>query len=270
MRPSPTSRMRRPFLLLFLALAPFSLPGAAEAAGPSDLTKLPGAAAPAASFTPAQRAEIVGIVRDALRTDPSILRDALSALQADDGAKRDAAARDAIANSRQALLAAAGDPVGGNPAGDVTLVEFYDTRCPYCRKLLPTMAALLARDHGVRVVYKDLPILGPSSVVEARALLAADRQGGYLRLQDVLMRDSGDASTASVRVAAESAGLDGARLVRDMQDPAIDQRLAANITLARTLGIEGTPTMVIGNAMIPGAIEMADLQRAIGSARQGG
>ena len=111
-------------------------------------------------FTPAQRAEIVQILRDALKQDPSILRDAVNALQTDDGERQ----KMALAAAKDTLIDPA-DPVGGNPQGDVTIVEFFDTRCPYCRKLEPAMAELRARDHGVRLVYKDLPILGPASVL---------------------------------------------------------------------------------------------------------
>jgi protein-disulfide isomerase len=253
--------MTRPRLLLLAAsllVAPL-LGGAAPEATP-----MPG------TFTPAQRAEIVDIVRQALKSDPSILRDAIGAMQVDDGMRQAEAARAAIAGSRQELLAAPGDPVAGNPNGDVTLVEFYDTRCPYCRQLLPTLATLLAQDHGVRLVYKDLPILGPSSQMEARALLAADRQGGYGKLQSVFMHDQGNATADTVRAAAQSVGLDADRLLRDMQDPAIQQRIDANVALARKLGVEGTPAVVIGPNMIPGAVDIADLEHAVTVARQGG
>ena len=248
---------------------PVTVRAAPPAAAPAQSMPIAAQSSPA-QFSPAQRAEIIDIIRQALRADPSILRDAVLAMQADEGARQQQASRTAIAGSRAALTAAPGDPVAGNPQGDVTVVEFYDTRCPYCRRLLPTVSALLAQDHGIRLVFKDLPILGPSSVVEARALLAADRQGGYLKLQDLLMHDSGEATLESVRASAERAGLDAARLARDMQDPAIQQRIDANLALARKLGVEGTPALVIGDAMIPGAVELAQLEHAVNTARQGG
>ena len=140
----------------------------------------------AAEFTPAQRAEIVQILRDSLKQDPSILRDAVAALQTDEGDRQKAASRAAIAAAGSALNDPA-DPVGGNPKGDVTIVEFFDTRCPYCRKLEPAMDELLARDHGVRLVYKDMPILGPASMLGSKALLAAQKQGGYEKLRAAIM-----------------------------------------------------------------------------------
>jgi len=223
--------------------------------------------APAESFTPAQRAEIVTILRDALRTDPSILRDAEQALQADDGARQAQASRAAIERDRNALVADPADPVAGNPKGDVTVVEFYDTRCPFCRRMAPTIAALLKSDPNVRLIYKDLPILGPSSLLEARALLAAQRQGGYLRLQQTFMQTTASSTPESILATAEKQGLDGPRLLRDMNDPAIGARLEANEALARDLAVAGTPVLVIGQEMIPGAVDLANLKTAIATAR---
>jgi protein-disulfide isomerase len=222
----------------------------------------------AGSFTSAQRAEIVGILRDALKADPSILRDAMRSAEADDRARQDESSRAAVARNRDALLSNPTDPVEGNPAGDVTVVEFYDTRCPYCRSMSPTVAALLRADPDVRLVYKDLPILGPSSQLEARALLAAQRQGGYLRLQHVLMHVTDQSTSAGIRTAAESVGLDGARLLRDMDDPAVQARLEANASLARDLGVQGTPAIVVGQDILPGAMDLADLRAAIAKARE--
>jgi protein-disulfide isomerase len=215
-------------------------------------------------FTPAQRAEIVRILRDALKQDPSILRDAVASLQADD-ARRDAdASRTAIAAQRDNMVSP-DDPVAGNRTGSVTVVEFYDTRCPYCRQMEPTMLQLLQKDRSVRLVYKDLPILGPQSVLAAHALLAAQKQGGYDRLRTALMRMPPDYTKDQIMAAAGKLGLDDARLARDMDDPAITARLDANLRLARALGIDGTPAVVVGDTLMPGAVELADLEKAIAS-----
>ena len=224
------------------------------------------ASAHAAEFTPAQREEIVQILRDALKQDPSILRDAVTALQADEGDRQLAASRAAIAAARDKLVDPA-DPVAGNAKGDVTIVEFFDTRCPYCRKLEPTMAEFLARDGGVRLVYKDLPILGPASVLGSKALLAAQKQGGYEKLRDAIMSAPPDTTKAMIQADAQKLGLDWKRLERDMEDPAIAARIQSNVSLAHDLGIEGTPAMVIGGALIPGAIDVAELEKAVATAR---
>jgi len=220
----------------------------------------------AAEFTPAQRAEIVQILRDALKQDPSILRDAVTAMQAEDGERQLAASQAAIAAARDKLIDPA-DPVAGNPKGDVTIVEFFDTRCPYCRKLEPSMAELLAKDHGVRLVYKDLPILGPASVLGSKALLAAQKQGGYEKLRDAVMALPPDTTRPMIQTAAQKLGLDWKRLEHDMDDPAVAARIHDNLKLAHDLGIEGTPAMVIGTTLIPGAMDVTELQKVVATQR---
>lgn len=220
------------------------------------------------TFTPEQRAEIVSILRDALKSDPSILRDAIEALQIDDARKEDAATRAVIASMRSELVDKPGDPVGGNPKGDVTIVEFYDLRCPFCRGMQPVEAELLRRDHNIRVVFKDIPILGPGSVVAARAVLAAQRQGGFQKLHDALMAGTPDIDMEVVHAAALRAGLDWNRLRHEMDDPAIQARLDANIKMAHALQIQGTPAYVIGDQLLSGAVELADLQAAVAAARR--
>jgi protein-disulfide isomerase len=219
-------------------------------------------------FTPEQRAEIVTILREALAADPSILRDAINALQREEAGKEEAASRAAIAQMREALVHTAGDPVAGNAKGDATIVEFYDVRCPFCRAMLPIEAELLRHDHNIRVVFKDIPILGPGSRIAARAVLAAQRQNGYEKLHDTLMTGTPNIDTEVVHAAALKAGLDWPRLQRDMDDPAIQARIDANLKMAHALHIDGTPTYIIGDHMLSGAVELADLQNAVAAARK--
>ena len=222
--------------------------------------------AAADEFTPAQRAEIVAILRDALKHDPSILRDAVTTLQSDDVARQAAESQAALAANRAALVTPA-DPVGGNPHGDVTIVEFFDTRCPYCRRMEPVMDKFLAQDHGVKLVYKDLPILGPASTLGSKALLAAQVQGGYEKLREAVMQLPPDTTLPMIQAASEKLGLDWGRLSHDMDTPAVQQRLDANIKLAHALDIEGTPALVIGDTMVPGALDLAELQKQVANAR---
>lgn len=229
---------------------------------------LPGIAR-AQQFTPAQRAEIVSIMRNALEHDPSILRDAVAALRADD-AKRQAAEQRAMIAAHYDALVNPHDPVAGNPQGKVTIVEFYDTNCPYCRTLNPEMDKFLASDHNVKLVYKDLPILGPSSVLGAKALLAAQRQGGYLRLRTALMQLPPNATLATIKQAAVKLGLNWPRLKRDMNDPAIQQRIDGNLKLAQALGIDGTPALIVGDQLVPGMVDRADLQKLVAAAGKPG
>ena len=226
----------------------------------------PRAATAAEQFTPAQRAEIVAIVRDALKHDPSILRDAVAALQADDGARQQAESQAALTANRGALVTP-DDPVAGNPHGDVTIVEFFDTRCPYCRRMEPTVNKFLAQDHGVKLVYKDLPILGPASTLGSKALLAAQQQGGYDKLREAVMQLPPDTTLPMIQAAAQKLGLDWGRLVHDMDAPSVQQRIDANLKLARELDIEGTPALVIGDTMVPGALDLAELTKQVADAR---
>jgi protein-disulfide isomerase len=227
-----------------------------------------GGRAMAQAFTDAQREEIVSILREALRRDPSILRDAVGAMQQAEEREREGAQQAAIAASREALFADPADPVRGNPRGNVTIVEFFDVRCPYCKRLHAEMADLLRRDRQIRVVMKDIPILGPQSVVASRALLAAQRQGKYVELHDALMRLRGEPTDAVIRSEAQRLGVDVPRMLRDMEDAAIQQRIEANLRLARALQIEGTPALVIGDTLIPGAVPMTRLERLVAEERQ--
>jgi protein-disulfide isomerase len=217
-------------------------------------------------FTPEQRAEVISIVRDALKRDPSILRDAVVALQSDDGEREKVATQAAVSAARNALVTP-NDPVGGNPRGSVTIVEFFDVRCQYCRKLEPAMAAFLASDHDVRLVYKDLPILGAASVLGTKALLAARNQDAYEKLRDAVMRMPPDITRPAIESEANKLGLDSARLLRDMDDPSIQHQIDANLRLAQQLNIQGTPMMIVGDELLPGAVDVADLKLAVAQAR---
>jgi len=221
---------------------------------------------PAWAFTPEERQEIVGIVRDTLRTDPGLLRDALRALDVDDARQQAAATTNALAIIGPRLIDPL-DPVAGNPLGDVTIVNFYDTRCPYCRQMMPIEADLLRQDPGLRLVNKDLPVLGATSQLEARALLAAQRQGGYFKLQGVIMRQAAPSTRDTLRAEADRLGLDGGRLLRDIDDPAIKARLTATIDMANQLSIQGTPALVVGDRLLSGAQTLAELQSAVAAVR---
>ena len=220
----------------------------------------------AREFTSAQRAEIVAIVRDALKQDPSILRDAVTSLQADDGEREKTAEHAAVLAVKDALITP-NDPIVGNPHGSVTIVEFFDVRCPYCRKMEPEMAAFLAADSDVRLVYKDLPILGAASVLGTKALLAARKQNAYEKLRDAVMRMPPDITRGAIETEARRLGLDTVRLLHDMDDPSIQQQIDANLRLAQRLNIQGTPAMVVGGELLAGAVDAAELKQMVAQAR---
>ena len=222
------------------------------------------------AFSPDQRQQIIQIVREALKSDPSILRDAVVALRADAEAHDAADAKSRIAANGKALVATPADPVAGNPRGDVTLVEFYDPRCPYCRRMLPAIESLLHKDPGLRLVYKDIPVLGPASVLETRAILAAQRQGGYGKMQAALMANPAQPSDAMIRDTARSLGLDSARLMTDIGSSSVSHQIDANLALARDLKVDGTPVWIVGDTLIAGAVDETALAEAIAAARHKG
>jgi protein-disulfide isomerase len=222
---------------------------------------------PASGFTEAQRAEILGILRDALRSDPSILREALERLDAAERRDREDAGRTAIAAHGEALFRNPDDPAIGNPRGAVTVVEFFDPRCGYCKRMRPVVEELLRRQRDVRWVLKELPILGPNSVLASRALVASQKQGRYAELHDALLKLREEPAEPVLRREAERAGLDWARLKRDMDDPSVQRRFDDNARLAQALGVQGTPAMVVGGTLVPGAVELAALERLVAEAR---
>ncbi|MBB2201359.1 DsbA family protein [Gluconacetobacter tumulisoli] len=231
-------------------------------------------AADAGSFTDAQRQEIVAIVRTALKTDPSILADAITALRAGAEAQQQASTRDALTANRAALSTpAATDAILGDPHGSTTVVEFYDPRCPYCRKVLPDLDRLVHEDRNVRILEKIVPVLGPASTLAAQAIVAASLQGGqdaYFRMQRAVMTDSAKPDSARIRVLAAQAGLDPDRLATDMAGSTVAATLRANTTLAGAINLEGTPTFIFdARYVIPGAVELSDLKAAIAKVRKG-
>jgi protein-disulfide isomerase len=134
----------------------------------------------------------------------------------------------------------------------------------------PAMAELLRRDGDVRLVLKDLPVLGPNSALASRALLAAQRQGRYADLRAALLALPGDTPEPAIRGEAERLGLDWDRLRLDMDDPALQARLDRNHRLARALGIGGTPALVVGETLVPGAVDLPTLQALVAEARGNG
>ncbi len=225
-------------------------------------------ASAADEFTPAQRRAIEHIVRDYLTKNPQVMLDVLQA--AEDKMKADAHDKASVALKahHDEVFDDPATPVAGNLQGDVSVVEFFDYRCPYCKQVEPALETLLGQDKQLRFVYKEVPVLGPESVTAARAALAARRQGKYDALHRALMALKGQIDEASVLKTADSVGLDLQRLKRDMAAPEVDRALQANFHLAEALDIRGTPGFVIGNEIVPGAISLTALKQLIDAERQ--
>ncbi len=207
-------------------------------------------------------------VRAYLMTHPEVIMEAVSLLERRNQARRAQGQSDLIRRYRDRLMDSGPLPVAGNKAGDVTVVEFFDYRCPYCRQAVPEVKRLLAADPGVRLVYREFPVLGPDSVRAARAAIAAHYQGKYLAFHDALMAHAGALDEAAVLAVARAVGLDTARLASDMARPQVDAVIREAHALARALGINGTPAFIIGDILLPGFVEAADMAQAVATARR--
>ena len=221
--------------------------------------------------TPAIDKEAIGqIVREYLIEHPEVLEEAMQVLRM----RREVADRErgraAIIENGEALLAHPISPVSGNPEGDITVVEFFDYRCGYCKRAFPSVMALLEGDDGVRVVWKEFPILGPVSHFAARAAMASDRQGLYHEFHVAVMGAEEELTEDVVIEFATAVELDVERLRLDMEDPAIEAYLGETRQLARALGITGTPAFVIGDTLVPGVVDEATLRAMVADARAGG
>lgn len=208
-----------------------------------------------AADKPLDKPAVEKIVRDYLLANPEILLEAMEALEKKQQADGDKAVAEALKSNRAALEQSPMSPVGGNPKGDVTLVEFFDYNCGYCKRTHPERSAAVKGDGKVRIVYKEFPILAPSSKEAAKAALAANRQGKYEAFHTALMTHEGRLDSDAIRATAKDVGLDLKKLEQDMGDPAIEAEIKANMELARKLNIRGTPGFVIGDTVVPGAIE---------------
>src|ERR1700737_2516563 len=170
----------------------------------------------AAEIIPEQRKAIEAIIHDYLMQNPDVLIEALREAEAKANSDADVKAAQVLRDRRQEVFDDPATPVGGNPRGDVTIVEFFDYRCPYCKQVLPSLQALLKEDQKLRFLYKEMPVLGPQSVTAAHAALAAERQGKYEAFHNAMMATKGQITDETVYKVAGSVGLDVDRLKQDM------------------------------------------------------
>jgi protein-disulfide isomerase len=226
------------------------------------------ATAPALAFDDAQKKEIGGIVAEYLREHPEVILQAIEALQAKSEAQKEEAARQAVTANRARLYEDPRSPVMGNPKGDVTLVEFFDYNCGYCKTVQKGVMQLIQDDPKLRFVFKEYPILADSSVTAAKAALAAREQGKYVEMHAALMANRGALNDETIARIAQGAGLDAAKLKADMEKPEIAATIAADKALAEELGVRGTPAFVIGDTLVPGAVPKEDLAKLIAAERQ--
>lgn len=224
------------------------------------------------TLTPQQKQEVQKLIGEYLRTNPQIILEAIEILRSKERQSQDTKSQKNIVNYQQQLYNDPTSPVGGNPKGDVTIVEFFDYRCSFCKRVFPLIMSLLKQDKNVRYVFKELPILTPESEIAARAALAAWRleKDKYLGFHIKLMGSHGKLSEKRIMRMAESVGLDTAKIRQEMKSPAVEKALRNNFELARNLGATGTPAFVIGGQFVPGAVDLSTIKRLIADARKRG
>jgi len=221
----------------------------------------------AQSFSPAQKQTIDQLIHDYLQEHPEAIVESLRAAQAKAIAERLERQRQAVVAKRDELLFDPDSAVGGNPKGKVTLVEFFDYRCPYCKAIEPSLETLMKENSELRVVYKEFPILGPASVFASRVAIAAQHQGKYLEFHNRMMALRGTVDDNEVLKVAKDCGLDMIRLESDVKSAEIDKVIHRDYALADALGINATPGLVVGDRVTMGAIDIDGLRKLIAAAR---
>ena len=220
----------------------------------------------AGEFSSADEKRIKELAIQAILERPEVIEKAITRLRQLQEEQKQQAALQVIKNRRNDLIADPNAPVLGNPKGDVTVVEFFDYNCPYCKKAMPVVKQLIEADKNVRLVYRELPILSEGSIFAARAALAARKQGKYEELHVKLMSAPRADATYTLRLAKEL-GLDIEKLKADMEAPEVDQHIQLSMDLANGLNINGTPSFVIGNRIAPGLVPIDQLNAMVAEAR---
>jgi protein-disulfide isomerase len=229
---------------------------------------LPDRASASVAATP-DKAALGKAIRDYLIANPEVLVEAMQELERKQDSQRDTQAQKAIQEHKDALMSDPESPIAGNPQGDVTIVEFSDYQCPYCKRAHAAVKSVLAADSKVKLVFKDLPILGEPSRIAALAALASQAQNKHLALHNALMEFNGKLDRDKIMEIAGSVGLDVAQLQKDMEDPKLKAIIDRNMELAQALGVRGTPAFVIGKQFVPGAVDAGTLKQMIADARKG-
>lgn len=220
------------------------------------------------TFDAKAQQEIRDIVKAYLMEHPEVIIEAVQGLEARQEAQRAEQAKGQIGTLRAQLLRDPRDQVLGNPDGDVTLVEFFDYRCGYCKQAQPILMELIKADPKLRVVLKEFPILGPDSVLATRAAIASVPQGKYAAFHEALINTRGALGEDKIMEVAKAVGLDTTRLKADMAKAEIATQIDDAHTLAEKLAINGTPTFIIGENLVPGAVDLDTLQKLVAEARK--
>jgi protein-disulfide isomerase len=215
-----------------------------------------------ARYTPADRAAIEAIVRDYILSHPEIIPEAINGMQAREVGKL-------LASNRAEIEKPFAGAVAGNPNGDTTLVVFFDYACPYCRASHADVTRLIASDKNLRVVYREFPVLGAASDEAAAASLAAALQNRYMAFNDAMFEGPGRATHERIIATVRASGLNEVATAKAMQSAAVKAEIGKNLELGRALGLTGTPSYVVGDQILSGAVGYDVLAKAVADARAG-
>jgi protein-disulfide isomerase len=249
--------------LLALLLLAGTLPAAGQQASPP-------APAQSSPFSDAERAALHAEIRAYLLANPELLMEMIQLLEEKQRVATEAGERDLIAENAQAIFDDGFSWVGGNPEGSFTVVEFLDYQCGFCRKAQPEITEMVASDGDIRLIVKEMPILGPGSELAARAAVAtmiAEGPEAYAELHGRLMELKGEITDVSLDATLVESGLDPAAIRLAMADPEVEERLAATRALAEKLAISGTPTFVFDNRLVRGYVPLEEMRALVGEIR---
>jgi protein-disulfide isomerase len=227
----------------------------------------------AQNFTDSQRGDIEAIIKSYLVSHPEVLEEAMNELQKRQTAAETAKHEESIAQNANAIFNSPRGVTLGNKDGDVTFVEFFDYNCGYCKRAMADMLDLMKNDPKLKVVLKEFPVLSEGSVEAAKVAVAVRMQDPtgkkYLDFHQKLLGGRGVADKARAMAAAKDAGLDTARIEKDLANPEIKATIEENMKLAEEMGLNGTPSYVIGKQIVVGAVGLEGLKEKISTARCG-
>lgn len=220
-----------------------------------------------AEYSPAQKAALGDVIKDYLMENPQVIFDAIDAHRENEEKKQQEQAASAIKDNLAKLTAADAPSIGPADA-DVTIVEFFDYNCGYCKRALPDVQAISEKDKKVRFVFKEMPILGPTSMTAAQWAMAAKKQGKYFEYHSALMEFRGPKEEKQLEKLAKDLGLDVDQMKKDASSSDVQAMIDADVALARTIGINGTPAFIVGETLYPGYIGENGMVNAIKETRE--
>lgn len=229
-----------------------------------------GSTASGAEFSESQRKEMEAIIKEYLLANPDLLREMGQRLEEKERLAEEQQRKGALVSNANQIFRDGTDFVVGNPNGKVTMVEFFDYNCGWCKKGFPEVLSLIEEDKDLKLVMKEFPIFGGDSDYAAQAAIAANKQGKYWALHVAMMGHEGKITKEAVDEIAASQGLDMAQLKKDMESSETAGILERNRTLAQSLAINGTPAFIIDDKLVPGYLPKAELASAINDVRAKG